>query len=426
MKRIVFFALILISTNASAQLLIDLYKKGTVKLIPESNYGTGNDWNTIFESYNDYYESAYGRKSPVGDRMSIIMMPDGSIIVNQPSRKFQSRFDPNGKYVKNFSISNNSGKSIGSNKIIQGVINNNFYTGADNTGKITCCDFDGNYVKTLTLNYMIKDMIPLKNNKLAVSGISIWKDKTRRFVSIVDYNTNKEKIIWDSFSADADAIVFDSSREVTKAQILEWSKVPPYDISYFYDRVFAETPIVQFSNDLLVVALPASGEIKMYNIDGKLQRIVEPEWKAESVSPEEQKNLLRTGIDKYKATPLTDKVSEKEATEARKQVLEILNEALNKIDKKIVLPVFSNVLKDSDGNLLFFEFPKEKGGNKFNVWIFREGGKFECQSSFECDDYELSITPSKMIFHKGYIYALQKAKNAQNIPLRLVKFRVSN
>ncbi|MDL2326431.1 hypothetical protein LJC67_05105 [Bacteroidales bacterium OttesenSCG-928-A14] len=60
------------------------------------------------------------------------------------------------------------------------------------------------------------------------------------------------------------------------------------------------------------------------------------------------------------------------------------------------------------------------------MWILKEGGQFICQSSFICDDYDLSITPSKMVFHNGYIYSLQTLKNAKGNPLRLVKFKLTN
>ena len=103
-----------------------------------------------------------------------------------------------------------------------------------------------------------------------------------------------------------------------------------------------------------------------------------------------------------------------------------MNEDLNRITTPIPMPVFSNIIKDSDGNLLFFEMPQSEGANKFNVWVYQNGGRFVCQSSFECDDYDLSITPSKMVIYKGYIYALQTLKKADGNPLRLVRFKVSN
>jgi hypothetical protein len=51
-------------------------------------------------------------------------------------------------------------------------------------------------------------------------------------------------------------------------------------------------------------------------------------------------------------------------------------------------------------------------------------GMFIGESTFVCDDYDLEINPSKMVFHNGYIYGLQKLKNATGVPLRLVRFKL--
>ena len=98
---------------------------------------------------------------------------------------------------------------------------------------------------------------------------------------------------------------------------------------------------------------------------------------------------------------------------------------LTKVTDPIPIPFFSTIIKDSDGNLLIFEFPKEANANQFHVWIYKDNGTFVCQSSFVCDDYELEINPSKMVFHNGYIYGLQRLKNATGVPLRLVRFKIA-
>lgn len=99
---------------------------------------------------------------------------------------------------------------------------------------------------------------------------------------------------------------------------------------------------------------------------------------------------------------------------------------LTRITEPIAMPSFSTILKDSDGNLLFFEYPKEENSNKFNVWIYENGSKFVCQSSLVSDEYNLVINPSKMVFSNGYIYELQLIKKATGVPLRLVRFKVTN
>jgi len=127
---------------------------------------------------------------------------------------------------------------------------------------------------------------------------------------------------------------------------------------------------------------------------------------------------------------VTSQLSQEQLREENKKMLETMVKQmeadLDKITTPLPIPVFSNIIKDSDGNLLFFEIPEKDGANKFNVWIYQNGGQFICQSSFECDDYDLFIAPSRMVFHNGYIYALQTLKDVEGNPLRLVRFKVSN
>ncbi len=64
----------------------------------------------------------------------------------------------------------------------------------------------------------------------------------------------------------------------------------------------------------------------------------------------------------------------------------------------IPMPYFANIIKDSDDNLLFFEFPKEEGANIFNVWVYRNKGDFIAKSSFTTEGYDLEIKPLKWFF----------------------------
>ena len=66
-----------IMMSLSAQKLVDIYKKGEVKLIPDTEYAKNNDWNEVFETY---YDTIYN--TPMGNRKSLKLLPDGSVIVN--------------------------------------------------------------------------------------------------------------------------------------------------------------------------------------------------------------------------------------------------------------------------------------------------------------------------------------------------------
>ncbi len=123
----------------SAQKLIDVYKKGTVKLVPDTEYSQENNWNNVFKTY---YDTIYN--TPMGNRKSLKILPDGSVIVNNTYRNFYSKFYPTGKFEKEFGIINTKGEQFKKINAIEGIINNNtFFTELDNMGNMICFDFNG-------------------------------------------------------------------------------------------------------------------------------------------------------------------------------------------------------------------------------------------------------------------------------------------
>ena len=424
MKQIIIIlALALLSLSGSAQKLIDIYKKGTVKLVPDTEYGQGNQWNKVFETYND---TLYGK--PMGNRKTLTMMPDGSIVVDHPYRNFYSMFTPTGKYVKEFGIKNSKGTTFKKINQIQGIVNNNtFYTSLDNMGNMVCFDFDGNYVKTLKLNYMTNQMITLPNNKIAVVGWVLWKEKIREFVSIVNFETNEEKVIWEHYTDRScepgkECKLFNYSYFFKERGAFSISTMP-----YSKSTGMSSPPIIATTGNQLIVAIPATGEINLFDLNGTKTGKEKVSWANNFISVEEQKEIQQKAIEKYKSikNPIfASWVSPEENEVAIKEIIKNMELDLQKITDPIPIPAISTIIKDSDGNLLFFEYPKEESANKFNVWIMQNGGKFVCQSSFVCDDYNLNINPSKMVFRDGMIYGLQKLKKADGVPLRLARFKL--
>jgi hypothetical protein len=75
-----------------------------------------------------------------------------------------------------------------------------------------------------------------------------------------------------------------------------------------------------------------------------------------------------------------------------------------------------------------FEFTKKEDAvsNIFNVIAFDNSGKKLARTSFVCDDYDLNFSESTFVISKGYVYAVAMLKNFKGMPLRLVKFKLSN
>jgi len=422
MKKITFALLIaFFAMSVSAQKLIDVYKKGTVKLQPDAEYAQGNNWDKVFETYSD---TLYGK--PMGNRKSLLLMPDGSVVVNHAYRNYYTKFSSDGSYDKEFGVKNNGGQQFKKVNAIQGIINNNtFYTGLDNMGKMLCFDFNGNYTKSLKLDYMTKQMIALPNKKIAVVGWVIWEKKFRDFVAIVDYETNSQKIVWEHYTErcpqNNGCKLFNYGYSFKERGAFSINTMP-----YTKEIGMTSPPQISSVGNQLIVAIPTTGEILVYDLEGKMKSKDKIGWATNYLSVNEQKEIHQKAIDRFKTSNpfFASWVSPEENKQAYEQILQRMVADLTRISEPIPIPVFSTIIKDSDQNLLFFEFPKEEKANKFNVWIYENSGKFVCQSSFVCDEYNLEINPSKMVFHNGFIYGLQVAKNSKGVPLRLVRFKI--
>ncbi|NOY95350.1 MAG: hypothetical protein GXO81_03025 [Chlorobi bacterium] len=430
MKKIIYTALFAcLGIIASAQNLLDLYKRGTVKLIPDTEYAQNNDWDKVFRTY---YDTIYNR--PTGNRKSLIIMPDGSVVVNHAYRNYYSKFSPNGSFQKEFGITNSDGVRFKEIKRIAGIINNNtFYTGLDNMGNMVCFDFEGNYKKTLKLNYMTRQMIPLPNGKIAVVGWVIWQTRFKDFVAIIDYETNEEKVIWEHFTERSPAEKGGNNNKL-------------FNYSYYFEKQggvsgtsmpfsrgtgIKARPKLACVNNQLIVADPSNGELQIFDLNGKLISKKQMNLINNQISVEEQKDIQRKAIETYKKmNPLrfaNKWISEGESKKAHDYFIKAMEADLKRITKPIEKPYFSTLIQDSDDNLLFFDYAKEQNANKFHVWVYKNGGEFICQSSFVCDDYDLQINPGKMVFHNGYIYGLQILKKSPtSVPLRLTRFKLTS
>lgn len=414
-----------------SQELLDIYKSGDVKLVPDLDYGKDNDWNTVFETY---YDTIYNK--PMGDRKSLKLLPDGSVVVNHEYRDYYSMFHPNGSFKKEFSLNSKPGVIQKHVYNIAGVINGNtFYSRLDNHGNMLCFDFDGNYKKKLKLDFMTKQMLPLSNGKIAVVGWVLWKEKIREFVSIVDYETNEQNDIWERF---ADRTIPSNENH----QLFQYNYIFPgggmmgfCSMPFIRKHGHDQSPQIATIGNNLMIAIPASGELLIYDANGSQVAKDKINWGKSYLSVEEQKEIQQKAIEGFKNRDMRKEVGFDPNNEdmvkfvaqqekAKKVIIPQMEEDLKNISEPIPKPMLSTMIKDSDDNVLIFEFPEKDGQNKFNVWIYKDGGEFVGQSSFQCDDYDLQINPDKLVFHNGYLYGLQINKNVSGVPLRLVRFKL--
>ncbi len=420
MKTLKLIAMLMMLTGSTnAQNLIDIYKSGNVKLVAESRFGKSNNWNSVFSTYNDTMYHTH-----VGARKSLVLLPDGSVIVNNTYRDFFTLLKPDGSFDKNFSIRNSSGKILTTPRI-KGVLDNEIlFTNVTNYGKMFCSDLDGKLIKTLDVDYMTGDIIPLPGRKLAIVGWVIWETKFRDFLAIKDYETGEENIIWSYFTdrSKDQGISVEVLQKNGNKSIMSFPSLSG-------DLGIRPRPIVRLTKDNeIMLVIPPTGELIFFDLNGEKLRSTYVSWDNEQTSVEDMQKLYAKKMEHFKQFAENEKNIEQfgreEAAKISQKLVSDLKNEKELYMKPEELPFISAIIQDSDHNILFFEYPKEKGSNQFNVYTFNQGGKFICESSFVCDDYDLIINSERLKFFNGYLYGIQKLKSYTGVPLRLVKFQL--
>ncbi len=401
-----------------AQKLADLYAKPIVKLEAIAEYGNQNNWNDVFF---DYTKTFYDR--PVGKMKEIVTAPDGSVFMTDKTTYSISKFDKNGNFVKKIGKKGGKNSDFISDPNIAGILDNKYIVTTEYTqGRVQLFTLDGEFYKLIKMNISPNSAITLKNSHIAMTGwVGMGGNKGKTFVMIKNLETGKEKILWhkiDTKEASISLYFPNNGGAIT------------YSLPYTHSS-YTHPQIACSKAGNLLVAFPETGEVVEYSYNGVKLKSFKPNIKPLTFSQQEInqffedfkqcKNQFEKSLEK------NPKLTAKERKGIMQQFDKQLNEKVN--NKNIyskTLPYFSSFMVDSDDNLLLFEFTKEEN-NQFKVYALDREGKYIATSQFSCDNYDLSFIPKKFTFHNGYIYAMGMQKTGGgNVPLRLVKFRLTN
>lgn len=373
-----------------------------IKLVADKTYGVGNDWDKVFDSYYDKLDDCF----KIGLRKRLVMYDDGKAIVSHATRNRYSVFDANGKFLKDivihFADKNKKPYNI---QRIGGRIGNLFYTEANNMGDIYFFDDNGLIVKELKIKYQSSEMLTLDDSHIAIFGGCAWSNKYRNFVSILNVNTGKDKIVCDAFK---DYVKLLKDRDY-------------YVVAESVRRGRAADLHIATINGQLVVSTPIDGLIRFYDSNGNKVSEKKVDWQPTVLSVEEQMKMQREKIKNSKEKALQNK-SEME-TSYYEKFIPLCEEGLKHITKPIDMGYFTIAIQGIQDNILYFLNPAESDKNQCHAYSVSEGKTVE-QCTFTSDEYELAITKNRFVFYNGYLYGIQELKDYDGMPLRLVRFEL--
>ena len=420
------------------QNLLDIYKKGPVKLIPEKAYGEGNKWETLFNLYYDTI-GTHGVFRELEKK--IIVAQDGSIFMSHRNRHEIWKFGPDGTLTMKFGAKGGKADQFPYMPYIQPVVDNKYVFTSDVQGRLKFFDLDGNFYKYIKLDYMTGRFLPIGNGMVLMEGNVLWKTKWRRMIQKLNIYTGETTIIHEYFTDRQSQLTIDNVDSLINVKKGNYNFCIPGGFNTVNYSNFVFKPDGQF-----IKADRSTGEFTLFNssgkelIKGKME--IDPVKITEADVQENYEMMKRnfiTTIEAYRelispANPMR-KNNPDWSPESARRSMNINQKWLDNVDiyRDIknyypYFPYFSNIISDDEGNLLVFEYTNtgEKENNFFNVIAYDSNGKKIARTSFICNDYNLSFSDSKFVISRGYVYAVAKLKNATGMPLRLVKLKITN
>ena len=415
MKNIIIAPAILLFSlvGMQGQTLSEFYKNETVKLEEVSEYSAQTDWNVLFSDYDNEW---WG--SEVAEMKSIAIAPDGSVFMSHQTNYEIWKFDRQGKFIKAFGSKGNGKGEFVMRARVEGVLGGKYVYTTDELGRMLFFDLDGNYVKSLKLDYGALQTVPLGDMKIAIFGHVPWSGhRYKHIIAIKDYETGNEHIVWE---------------EIIKPpiEIIELSDgLKMVAIMNFTHRAITRHGMAASSEGTLLVATHSDGKVLEYSTDGKELRSFPLKITPIQIKDADVQRIYEKQMAEF--TKLNDRfpedgrLTEENLDMMKEEYTKRFETGKDKIKAGDHLPIYSTMIMDSDGNVLVFEYTEENESNKFRAYSYNLNGTLIGVTSFECPGYDLSFTNDSFVFHGGYVYAVATKKNVEGVPLRLVKFRLT-
>lgn len=395
-----------------AQRLSELYKNDKVILEEVDDYANKNNWEQLFF---DADKMEFNKKT--GLSKGIVVMPDGTVFMCHQTRYEISKFDKNGSFVKKFGAKGSKPGQFSFHFDLNSTFDGKYIFTSDNQGSLSFFDTEGNYIKKLKINFMPLEIVSLKDSKIAILGFVVGK--TNKYIIVLkDIISGKENTIWSRI---------DDNTEKSSLTVKYPGKgTISIAIPYYYSS-FTKPSLATSKNGTLFIGFSDSGKIDEYSPAGLKLNSFSLGMTPLAITDndiDKKIELIRKKFDELlKESNSNPGFSTQEKKETADQVYKQLNSLKDRSLYASHFPYFSSLIMDSDGNVLVFEFTKDKETNKFKAYAFDASGKEIGSSSFVSNSYDLSFVPSTFSFRNGYIYAVAIKNNGGKIPLRLVKFR---
>lgn len=389
MKKILLCVFIQVMiTNFAVPNLIEIYKKGTIKLIPSPGFGKGTDWESLF--YDIYKE--------------LDVTEDGIIFVSNSRQHNIFKFNTSGEHIGTYGrLGEGPGDLYYPGDL--SILNGRYLVigGYSLKRRISIFDFLGKCMKVLKTDHSVSFPIALKKNKISYihdiylnNGNNLKALKSKKTILIKDIISGKEF-------------------PVLSSEFVEKNFVMIGEIMYSItdNSETGDLFINRTHEGNLLVGISNTPVIYIYSPEGKLLHTFRLQIKPILVNDEYLK--------KFKDYFMSNKKKERNSMSSN------LIKRFEKLSFKDFfdpyLPLYREILVDGEGNILIFKSSEcfENYNEVFQV--YSPEGKYICDTTIDKGYYDFKIDRrfKNIVFTKKAIFGLFHLKDSEDISLRLVK-----
>jgi hypothetical protein len=392
-KIILFISILFINLLSYGQLLNDLYKTGKIVLEQDKYFSKETNWEEIFQDSKLVINGNH-----IGTYKSIAIAPDGSIFVGNYSSYSIHKFSPEGKFLFSFGKKGSADGNFIERPTLGGIVGGKHVFTHEHNGHIKLFSLNGNYIKTIFLDYLPLKSIALTSNKIAVIGHVPMGKQVRYVVTLIDPETGNKQIIkrFDDIWQNNMLLTITKNKNM-------------YGFSPSFTKI--DVIVRPLPNGNLIIGVNNTKTIEEYSPDGKLIKSFELDFLPLPYPTELKDEFIKTQEQKIA-----------EGKFSKEDIAPIYNE--NFFPKN--MPYFYNILVDSDGNILVFRFVDEDVDHKFSVYSYNSNGNRIADTNLELEGFKLGLHYrfEEIVFFNGNIFGILNSSVNINEPMRLVKFNI--
>jgi hypothetical protein len=393
LKHLILIVLFISSYFPITGELLDLYRKGVVKLVASTQFGNGVNWDEIF--YNE------GKH--------LIVTPDGSVFVSNSSEHKIYKFNPTGRLVKTFGGKGEGPGDLyfpGRISILDGKL---LVVGEYATRRrISLFNFSGKCVNVIKTKHNCFSPIGLKNNTIAYYTIQGQKGKMNdefrmiNSVFVVDVETRKET-------------------QIARFKLINKKIVLPTGMTLKVSDFLGTLFIGKTKRGNLLVGVNNSRTLDIYSPQGEFLKTFNLNMSPEAIPANYHDEFKTKVLNGIMARPLNP------------QLLKMMKKAITNTDFRNhfgeFLPFYRHISMDSEGNILIFRFPATLGKTAEVFQVYSPDTKYVCDTRIDDGifDFQRDGHAENIYFSSKGIYGLFKLEDTANdIQIRLVKTEIGD